>query len=150
MTQSLNLLFCFSTRNAFAVARFPLLSCIEYLLLVNSTSRRYIFRGFSEAAHCETFVFLFRQLINAYADESATEDALYFLGEALRRWKCVFYFSCVFVPWYQCWGSGSAGSACFWASRIRIRTHQLEVRIRLRLLPFSEIMLAKQDFNTKF
>jgi len=28
---------------------------------------------------------LFRQLLNAYAEESATEDALYFLGEALRR-----------------------------------------------------------------
>ncbi len=42
-----------------------------------------------------------------------------------------------------CWGSGPA---CFCASRIRI--HQAEVRIRI--LPFSEIMLAKQDFNTKF
>lgn len=28
---------------------------------------------------------LYRQLITAYADESATDDALYFLGEALRR-----------------------------------------------------------------
>jgi hypothetical protein len=44
----------------------------------------------------------------------------------------------------QCRGSGSAGSACFWTSRIRIW-----------ILPFShkgvdwtEIMLAKQDFNT--
>jgi hypothetical protein len=33
---------------------------------------------------------------------------------------------------YQCWGSGSAG---FWASRIRIR-----------ILLFSEIMLAKAGF----
>jgi hypothetical protein len=32
----------------------------------------------------------------------------------------------------------SAGSACFLASRIRIR-----------ILPFSEVMLAKQDFKTK-
>jgi hypothetical protein len=50
----------------------------------------------------------------------------------------------------QCWGSGSeagsAGSACFWASRIRV--HYSEVRIRI--LPFShkcvertEIMPAK-------
>lgn len=28
---------------------------------------------------------LYRQLLTAYAEESATEDALYFLGEALRR-----------------------------------------------------------------
>jgi len=28
---------------------------------------------------------LYRQLLSAYAEESATEDALYFLGEALRR-----------------------------------------------------------------
>jgi hypothetical protein len=33
-------------------------------------------------------------------------------------------------------------------SRIRIRIHKSEVRIRI--LSFSEIMLAKQDFNTKF
>jgi hypothetical protein len=36
----------------------------------------------------------------------------------------------------------------FWASRIRIRIHQSEIKIRV--LPFSEIMLAKKDFNTKF
>jgi hypothetical protein len=48
--------------------------------------------------------------------------------------------------WDQCWGSGSAGSACFWASRIR-----------LRILPFShkraertDKMPAKYYFNTKF
>jgi len=28
---------------------------------------------------------IYKQLINAYAEESATEDAIYFLGEALRR-----------------------------------------------------------------
>jgi len=28
---------------------------------------------------------IYKQLINAFADESATEDAIYFLGEALRR-----------------------------------------------------------------
>ena len=28
---------------------------------------------------------LYKQLINAFAEESATEDAIYFLGEALRR-----------------------------------------------------------------
>ena len=28
---------------------------------------------------------LYRQLLTAYADESATEDAIYFLGEALNR-----------------------------------------------------------------
>ena len=28
---------------------------------------------------------LFKQLMNAYAEESATEDAIYFLGEALRK-----------------------------------------------------------------
>ncbi len=46
----------------------------------------------------------------------------------------------------QCWGSGSAGSACFLA--IRIRVHFSEVHIRI--LPFSHkyfeqtnIMLAK-------
>ncbi len=52
----------------------------------------------------------------------------------------------------QCWGSGSAGSACFWASRIRI--HQSEVRTRIP--PFShncvertEIMPAKSNFLTQ-
>jgi hypothetical protein len=33
----------------------------------------------------QVFFFYRRQLIKAYADESAAEDALYFLGEALRR-----------------------------------------------------------------
>jgi len=28
---------------------------------------------------------LYKQLIQAYAEEAATEDAIYFLGEALRR-----------------------------------------------------------------
>ncbi len=36
---------------------------------------------------------------------------------------------------YQCWGS--AWSACFWASRIRIRIHYSEVRIRLLPSRFS-------------
>jgi hypothetical protein len=55
------------------------------------------------------------------------------------------------LTYIQCWLSGSrtgSGSACFWAFRIRI--HQSEVRIRIRILPFShrcvertEIMPAK-------
>ncbi len=47
---------------------------------------------------------------------------------------------------------GGSGSACYRASRIRIGIHQLgvRIRIRLRILPFSEIMLAKYDFNAKF
>jgi len=28
---------------------------------------------------------LYKQLMNAFAEESATEDAIYFLGEALRK-----------------------------------------------------------------
>jgi hypothetical protein len=34
----------------------------------------------------------------------------------------------------QCCGSGSTGSTCFWASRIRIRIHWSEVWIRIRIL----------------
>ena len=33
----------------------------------------------------------------------------------------------------QCCGSGSTGSTCFWASRIRIRIHKPEVWIRILL-----------------
>jgi hypothetical protein len=42
----------------------------------------------------------------------------------------------IILTWMKCWGSrsGTAGSACFWASRIRI--FESEVRIRLRILPF--------------
>jgi hypothetical protein len=36
-----------------------------------------------------------------------------------QRWRLDILFIC----FKQCWGSGSAGAACFWASRIRIRIH---------------------------
>jgi hypothetical protein len=36
---------------------------------------------------------------------------------------------------YQCCGSGSTGSTCFWASWIRIRIHQSEVWIWIILSP---------------
>jgi hypothetical protein len=39
----------------------------------------------------------------------------------------------------QCWGSGAAGSACIWASWIRIHLSEVWIRIWLliRILPFS-------------
>jgi hypothetical protein len=38
----------------------------------------------------------------------------------------------------QCWGYGygSAGSSCFWASRIRIHLSEVRIRLRLRIHPF--------------
>ncbi len=60
-----------------------------------------------------------------------------------------------------CHCSGSVGSVCFWASRIRIRIRLSQVLIRMRIwlhvqiLPFSdksqrtEIMVAKINFDTK-
>jgi hypothetical protein len=42
---------------------------------------------------------------------------------------------------HQCWGSGS-GYACFRTSRIRIHQSDVRIRIGLRILPFSEIMLG--------
>ncbi len=54
----------------------------------------------------------------------------------------------------QCWGSGSGW---FWASRIRIHQSEVRILIRIRILSFShkgvertEIMLAKENFHTKF
>ena len=32
---------------------------------------------------------LYKQLINAFVEEASTEDAIYFLGEALRKWSIV-------------------------------------------------------------
>ena len=37
----------------------------------------------------------------------------------------------------QCWGSVSAGSACFWASRIRIHKSEVRIRLRIRILLLS-------------
>lgn len=35
---------------------------------------------------CNTiFTFFFRRLLNAYAEEAAIEDAIYYIGEALRN-----------------------------------------------------------------
>ncbi len=70
----------------------------------------------------------------------------YFLGY-------LFNFSCL----QQCWGSGSgigsgfAGSACFWASRIRIQYSELWIRIRILLFSHkcverTEIIPAKYKF----
>ncbi len=38
-------------------------------------------------------------------------------------------------------GSGSTGSTCFWASRIRIRIHQSEVWIRIQILLWIRIRI---------
>ncbi len=50
----------------------------------------------------------------------------------------------------RCWGSwsasGSVGSVCFWASRIRIRIRWSQVRIRLRILPLSSKNSKKNQF----
>ena len=35
---------------------------------------------------------------------------------------------------HQCSGSGSIGSTCFWASRVRIQIHMSEVWIRILLI----------------
>jgi hypothetical protein len=40
-----------------------------------------------------------------------------------NRWAFKSQFHGMDGSCKQCWGSGSAGTACFWASRIRIRIH---------------------------
>jgi hypothetical protein len=52
----------------------------------------------------------------------------------------------------QCCGSGSVGSACFWASwiRIRIRGSQVRIRIRLGILPSSSKLVRKPLISTGF
>jgi hypothetical protein len=49
----------------------------------------------------------------------------------MKTWTCL----------YQCCGSGSTGSTCFWASWIRIRIHWSEVWIRNRILLWISIQI---------
>jgi hypothetical protein len=52
----------------------------------------------------------------------------------------------VFESFEQCWASGSGtGSACFWATRIRIHRSEVRIRIRLRILPFSHKCVERTE-----
>ncbi len=48
-------------------------------------------------------------------------------------------------PYNQCYGSGSVGSVCFWASWIRIRHYfvRIQICIRIRILPSTSKKLRK-------
>ncbi len=60
-------------------------------------------------------------------------DWIWWLLSWWKWWRFIWEKGCM-VAWEQCCGSGSTGSTCFWASRIRIRIQQSKVWIRIRIL----------------
>ena len=87
-------------------------------------------RAFIELVSC--ILFLFFNYVECLS------GSLFFVP--VLFYSLLFY--CWFTDWFnQCCGSES-GSTCFWASRIRIRIHQSEVWIRIRIRPWIRILLS--------
>ncbi len=78
---------------------------------------------------------------------SSTKSGFWSTGNIAHSCRVLFSYSSPSAPSkfhsWQWWGSGSAGSACFLASRIR--NHYSEGRIRSRILPFTHKCVERNE-----
>ncbi len=90
-----------------------------------------------EPAQCLNCNYLF-SIFNFALFHVLTGDAAFGNCITLQCYLIWVLFS-VKIARKQCCGSGSEGSVCFWASRIRIqiRLPQVQIRLRIRILPSS-------------